>query len=256
MLNRPWYGLIVAVALSFGVGCATKGNVRDTISPVDTRVKEVDAKTTANTTKIGELETRVDKDVSRLDERTVANEQKANEANEKAVQAGQRAGEAQSLAEKGLARVGTVEKSIVGIDRRFENLDNYKLVSDEAILFTFNSAELTDEAMAQLDTAASKIGSMNHYVLEVRGYTDTSGDASTNLTLSRRRADAVVRYLTVVKEIPLHRIHVLGAGSEAPAADNKTRDGRQQNRRVELKLYVAGTDGANAANQVSTAQSL
>ncbi|MCI0534717.1 MAG: OmpA family protein [Verrucomicrobiales bacterium] len=256
MLNRPWYASIVAVALTFGAGCATKGYVRDTVSPVSTRVDEVDGKTTANATKIGELETRVDKDVSRLDERTVANEQKANEANEKAEKAGQRAAEAQGLAEKGMARVGTVEQSVQTIDRRIENLDNYKLVSDEAILFKFNSAELTDEAMAQLDTAASKIGSMNHYVLEVRGYTDTSGDASTNLALSRRRAEAVVRYLTVVKEIPLHRIHVLGAGSEAPAADNKTRAGREQNRRVELKLYVAGADGASAGNQVSTAQTL
>ncbi len=255
MLNRPWYASsVVAVALTFGVGCATKGYVRDTVSPVNTRVEEVDGKTTANATKIGELETRVDKDVSRLDERTMANEQKANEANEKAVQAGQKAAEAQGTAEKGLARVGSLEQSV---NARFESLDNYKLVSDEAILFKFNSAELTDEAMAQLDTAASKIGSMSHYVLEVRGYTDTSGAASTNLALSRRRADAVVRYLTVVKEIPLHRIHVLGAGSESPAADNKTREGREQNRRVELKLYVAGADGASAAGgQVSTAQSL
>jgi outer membrane protein OmpA-like peptidoglycan-associated protein len=255
MLNRPWYAAsIVAVALTVGVGCASKGYVRDTVSPVSTRVGEVETKSTANASKIGELETRVDKDVSRLDERTVANEQKANEANEKAVQAGQKATEAQGLAEKGMARVGTLEQDV---NRRFDGIDNYKLVSDEAILFKFNSADLTDEAMAQLDTAASKIGSMNHYVLEVRGYTDTSGAATTNLSLSRRRAEAVVRYLTVVKEIPLHRIHVLGAGSEAPAADNKTREGREQNRRVELKLYVAGAEGASAAgNQVNTAQSL
>jgi outer membrane protein OmpA-like peptidoglycan-associated protein len=255
MLNRPWYAAsIVAVALTAGVGCASKGYVRDTVSPVSTRVGEVETKSTANASKIGELETRVDKDVSRLDERTVANEQKANEANEKAVQAGQKATEAQGLAEKGMARVGTLEQDV---NRRFDGIDNYKLVSDEAILFKFNSADLTDEAMAQLDTAASKIGSMNHYVLEVRGYTDTSGAATTNLALSRRRAEAVVRYLTVVKEIPLHRIHVLGAGSEAPAADNKTREGREQNRRVELKLYVAGAEGASAAgNQVNTAQSL
>jgi outer membrane protein OmpA-like peptidoglycan-associated protein len=242
MQNRPWFASLAAVTLVFGIGCASKGYVRDTVSPVSTRVEQVEATTTDNTTKIGALGERVDKDVSRLDERTVANEQKANEAAQAAAQADKKAQAAQGTAEQGLTRVSGLEQSV---NTRFENIDNYKLVSDEAILFKFNSAELTDEAMAQLDTAAGKIGGMSHYVLEVRGYTDTSGSAMTNLSLSRQRADAVVRYLTVVKEIPLHRIHVIGAGSESPVADNKTRDGREQNRRVEIKLFVANTDGAD-----------
>ncbi len=242
MQNRPWLTSLAAVALVFGVGCASKGYVRDTVSPVSTRVGEVETKTADNAGKIGALGERVDKDVSRLDERTLANEQKANEAAQAAAQADKNAQAAQGTAEQGLTRVSGLEQSV---NRRFENLDNYKLVSDEAILFKFNSAELTDEAMAQLDTAAGKIGSMRNYVLEVRGYTDTSGSATTNLALSRQRADAVVRYLTVVKEIPLHRIHLIGAGSESPVADNKTRDGREQNRRVEIKLFVAEIDGAN-----------
>ena len=249
MQNRPWFASLAAVALVFGVGCASKGYVRDTVSPVSTRVEQVDAKTTENTTKIGALGERVDKDVSRLDERTLANEQKANEAAQAAAAADKKALAAQGTAEQGLTRVSGLEQSV---NRRFENIDNYKLVSDEAILFKFNSAELTDEAMAQLDTAAGKIGGMSHYVLEVRGYTDTSGSAMTNLALSRQRAEAVVRYLTVVKEIPLHRIHVIGAGSESPVADNKTRDGREQNRRVEIKLFVADLDGAAVSRASSS----
>jgi OmpA-OmpF porin, OOP family len=242
MSHRPWFASLAAVVLVFGIGCASKGYVRNTVSPVSTRVGEVETKTADNSTKIGDLGERVDKDVSRLDERTAANEQKANEAAEAAATADKKALAAQGTAEQGLAKVSGLEQSV---NNRFENVDNYKLVSDDAILFKFNSAELTDEAMAQLDTAAAKISGMNHYVLEVRGYTDTSGSASTNLSLSRRRADAVVRYLTVVKEMPLHRIHVIGAGSEAPVADNKTRDGREQNRRVEIKLFVADINGAN-----------
>lgn len=249
MQNRPWFASLAAVALVFGVGCASKGYVRDTVSPVSTRVEQVDAKTTDNTTKIGALGERVDKDVSRLDERSLANEQKANEAAQAAVAADKKALAAQGTAEQGLTRVSGLEQSV---NKKFENIDNYKLVSDEAILFKFNSHELTDEAMAQLDTAAGKIGGMSHYVVEVRGYTDTSGSATTNLALSRQRADAVVRYLTVVKEMPLHRIHVIGAGAESPVADNKTRDGREQNRRVEIKLFVADLDGASVSRASSS----
>ena len=254
MLNRPWYPSILAGFLAVAsVGCATKGYVRDTVSPVTTRVGEVETKTADNTTKIETLEGRVETDVSRLDERTQSNEQRAREAAEAAQSADQKAVAAQSSADKGLSMVGSLEQSV---NRKFEGLDNYQLASDETILFKLNSAELSDEAMAQLDAAAGKIGSMKYYVVEVRGYTDTSGSATTNLALSRGRADAVVRYLTVVKEIPLHRIHVIGAGSENPAADNSNREGREQNRRVEVKLFVANVDGASmtSSDRAVTAQ--
>ena len=58
---------------------------------------------------------------------------------------------------------------------------------------------------------------------------------NTNVTLSERRAEAVQRYL-VGKNVPLFRISIVGLGVDKPVGDNKTRDGRAQNRRVEVRV--------------------
>ena len=72
----------------------------------------------------------------------------------------------------------------------------------------------------------------------MEGFTDKIGSKQYNLELSRRRADAVVRYLTENGHVPLVKIHVLGLGEDEPAADNHTRDGRKQNRRVEIRIMA------------------
>ena len=77
------------------------------------------------------------------------------------------------------------------------------------------------------------------YVLEVSGYADTTGSIARNRALSQRRADAVIRYLVENHNIPLRRIITpYGYGELNPVADNTSREGRAQNRRVEIKLLV------------------
>ena len=102
---------------------------------------------------------------------------------------------------------------------------------------------LTPEATKQLDEAAAAALKLTRYVIEVQGFTDKTGSSDVNLALSRQRADEVVRYLTMQHKIPLFRIYQLGSGEMAPVADDKTRDGRKQNRRVEIKVYSADSDG-------------
>ena len=75
-------------------------------------------------------------------------------------------------------------------------------------------------------------------MIEVQGYTDNTGDEQYNIGLSQRRAEAVERYL-VSKNIPLFRVSIVGLGKDKPVADNKTRDGRAQNRRVEVRVLKA-----------------
>jgi OmpA-OmpF porin, OOP family len=77
------------------------------------------------------------------------------------------------------------------------------------------------------------------YVIEVSGYTDSTGSVDKNRRLSTARADAVVRYLAENHQIPLRRIITpFGYGETNAVADNTTREGRAQNRRVEVKILV------------------
>jgi OOP family OmpA-OmpF porin len=87
----------------------------------------------------------------------------------------------------------------------------------------------------------------------VQGFTDKTGGAEYNAALSERRAEAVARYLTTEHKIPVRSISMLGEGYAAPVADDKTRDGRKMNRRVEVRLWVpdsaAKSVAANAGQQ-------
>ena len=89
---------------------------------------------------------------------------------------------------------------------------------------------------------------MKHYVVEVQGFTDRTGSKLYNLQLSERRADAVVRYLTAEKNVPLVRIHRIGYGIDKPTAPNNTRKGRKENRRVEVRVLTPqGSPGSQTA---------
>lgn len=238
-------GIALAIALGIAgvlsVGCATKKYVRETTAPVQQKVEVLEKKSTGHDASIAELE----KGVSRADERAqgadskaVAAARDAARANEQASAASKEASAAQTTADKGVAQAGDAQRSVVALGTKVENMDNYKLASTETVLFDLNRSELNDEAKALLDAAVSKHSSMKHYVVEVQGFTDSTGSPAINLELSRRRAAAVVRYLTLTKSIPLYRVNTIGYGEESPSVDNKTRDGRKQNRRVEIRFYV------------------
>ena len=105
--------------------------------------------------------------------------------------------------------------------------------------FRSGSAVLLPDSKTKLDDIATKAMNAKGYVLEVSGYADTTGSINRNRALSQQRADAVIRYLVENHQIPLRRIVTpYGYGESNPVADNTTRDGRAQNRRVEIKLLV------------------
>jgi OOP family OmpA-OmpF porin len=69
--------------------------------------------------------------------------------------------------------------------------------------------------------------------IEVGGHTDTDGDADANMTLSQRRAQAVVDYM-VRAGMPADRLKAVGYGQTEPVASNDTDEGKAQNRRIEF----------------------
>jgi len=231
------YGWIFTIILAIGAsGCATKKFVRNNLDPLSQRVSTLESQNEQQATDIDELDT----EVSLANERALSADQRAAEAGAAAQaadtlarQAGDSASGATSLARQGLS-------GLDAMGNRIDNLSAYALVVDESVLFNLGSSQLTDEARSTLDEAASAVLSDAPCVVEIRGFTDTSGDPAYNLALSERRAKEVMRYLAAEHQIPLRQIQMIGLGSENPAADNSTREGREQNRRVEVKVYVAG----------------
>ena len=108
--------------------------------------------------------------------------------------------------------------------------------------FDFDKAVLKPEGKARLDDLVGKLKAVNLEVIIAIGHTDSIGSKAYNQKLSLRRADAVKAYL-VSKGIEANRIQTGGRGETQPVADNKTREGRAKNRRVEIE--VIGTRQGN-----------
>lgn len=136
----------------------------------------------------------------------------------------------------------TADKAVAGVNatnERISALDDYEPQDVAAVNFKTGSAILSEDSKAKLDEIATKAMNAKGYVLEVSGYADATGSIQRNRLLSQRRADAVIRYLVENHNIPLRRIITpYGFGETHAVADNTTRDGRAQNRRVEIKLLV------------------
>jgi len=99
--------------------------------------------------------------------------------------------------------------------------------------FAFNSASLNPAAHAQLATTVATLKASPDIRVEVRGYTDSIGTQAYNMGLSKRRAESVKSFL-VSEGIAADRITTEGFGPANPVADNSTKEGQAENRRVEL----------------------
>jgi outer membrane protein OmpA-like peptidoglycan-associated protein len=150
-----------------------------------------------------------------------------------------------SNAARGGARAAqeTADAAVAGVNatnQRISALDDFVVQSTATVNFRVGSAVLSPEAKAQLDEVAAASESLKGYTIEVTGFASSEGGTEMNKRLSERRKDAVVRYLVENHNIPLRRIGTgYGFGELQAVADNSTREGREQNRRVEVKLLVS-----------------
>jgi OOP family OmpA-OmpF porin len=101
--------------------------------------------------------------------------------------------------------------------------------------FDFDKAVLKPEGKAKLEDLVSKLQGTDIEVIVATGHTDSTGSDAYNQKLSERRAKAVKAFL-VSKGIPESRVFAEGKGERQPVADNRTRDGRAKNRRVEVEV--------------------
>jgi outer membrane protein OmpA-like peptidoglycan-associated protein len=109
------------------------------------------------------------------------------------------------------------------------------VLTDDKVKFPVDRATLSPEATAALDEFAARIKGENKNVyVEIQGHTDSTGSEPYNERLGQERAGAVQKYLNQQHGFPLHRMNVISYGESSPIADNGNREGRAQNRRVNL----------------------
>jgi len=137
----------------------------------------------------------------------------------------------------------TADAAIAGVNatnQRIAALDDYVVQSTANVNFKVGSAVLSPEAKQQLDEVATAAMTMKGYVIEITGFASADGNTKANKALSQRRSQAVIDYMVETHNVPLRRIgQSYGFGELQAVADNTTREGREQNRRVEIKLLVS-----------------
>jgi OmpA-OmpF porin, OOP family len=181
-----------------------------------------------------------------LEERATASEGRLSEVEQNAQKLSGQLDElaAVSNAARGGAKAAqeTADAAVNGVNAtndRISALDDYVPQDSIAVNFRLGSSILNADAKSKLDAIATKALNAKGYVIEVTGFADATGNTERNRLLSQRRADAVIRYMVENHQIPLRRIVTpYGFGESNPIADNKTREGRAENRRVEVKVLV------------------
>lgn len=137
----------------------------------------------------------------------------------------------------------SADAAIAGVNatnQRISSLDDYVVQSTATVNFKVASSVLSEEAKASLDEVARTALTMKGYTIEITGFASADGDEKKNKILSQKRAQAVIDYLVETHNVPLRRIGTsYGFGELQAVADNSTREGREQNRRVEIKLLAS-----------------
>jgi len=212
---------LFALTLAVAPACATKKFVREEVGQVNEKVSTLG------------------KSLEETQERVRQNEGKITEVDAKAAAAQNSATQAQqsaTAANSAAAAVGTRADTIEAAARKllFE-----VVLSEDQGRFKFGATELPEEAASAIDSMVAGLQNQKSSIwIEVEGHTDNVGDKRFNEQLGLERAEAVKRYLHEKHQVPLHKINVISYGEDKPAAPNRTREGRAQNRRVVIKVLA------------------
>lgn len=113
--------------------------------------------------------------------------------------------------------------------------DNIRLIMPGNITFKTDSSDINAGFYATLNSVAKVLNKYDNSTVMVMGYTDSTGSAEYNQNLSKQRANAVAAYLQG-QGVKASRFEIMGMGASNPIVSNSTTEGRQQNRRVEIKI--------------------
>ena len=199
--------VVLSVAAS---GCATKKYVSHEVGEVNQKVENLSGEVEKTQTRVKTTEVRLD---------TVDKQSQTGIA------------EAKGSAAAAMNKAQDAEKAAKG------KLLYTVTLSNDKVTFPVNRAEISDDAKKMVDDAIAPIVAENKGVFfEIEGHTDGTGEPLYNEKLGEERAMAVRAYLHDQHNIALSRMEVISYGETKPVADNKSKDGRAQNRRVVIKV--------------------
>jgi len=131
------------------------------------------------------------------------------------------------------------QQDIEAANKRFSELSEFDTKGDVNVNFAVGKSVISTSDKAALTALAQNAVSLTGYIIQVKGYADSSGNAAMNQQLSMDRAQAVIAYLIQNCNVPVRHIIAPGAmGTADPTATNETAQGRAENRRVEVKVLV------------------
>jgi len=163
------------------------------------------------------------------------------QANEQQLQAQQQQLQAQNAQiQANQQQIQKNQEESAALSKRFGELGDYDVKAAATIYFAVNSSVVNAQGKQDLQALAAQAKQIGtHYMIQVAGYTDSSGNAAYNQQLSDKRADGVIAYLQQSCGVPLFRVLAPAAmGMSNPAASNESTQGKAQNRRVEVKVLV------------------
>ena len=144
-------------------------------------------------------------------------------------------------------KIASNEQEIQDVSKRFSDLTEFDTKGEASIYFASGSKSIPSKDQTALMDLAHNAVNLTGYLIEVKGYADSTGNAAMNQKLSMDRAQEVIAFLIQNCNVPVRRIVAPGAmGAAAPVASNETSQGRSKNRRVEVKVLVnRGLAGEN-----------
>ena len=133
----------------------------------------------------------------------------------------------------------TDAQAVALVNQRVSDLADYKTVGEADLFFSTGQDTLSDADKAALSKLASDAAAIQNYMIEIAGYASSTGTKAENLKISDERATVVANYLRDSANVPMRRILVpAGYGASHPAVSNQTSEGRDINRRVDVKVIV------------------
>jgi peptidoglycan-associated lipoprotein len=222
MLRKFFVALPIAVlAVGGSTACASKKFVRTSVGEVNDKVDSLG------------------QSVEETQERTRKNEGRISEVDQKAGAAAQAAQQANEAASAAHSAANAVNGRVDTMDKANKRLVFEVVLSEDQGGFKFGQTKLPDDTKAKLDELVQQLKQdPKNVFIEIEGHTDNVGPAAVNEKIGMERAEAVKRYLYEQYQVPLHKMNVISYGEDNPVAENNTKAGRAQNRRVVIRVLV------------------